>query len=280
MCVIAVKNKGSSISEETFKKMWDRNDDGAGFIARKGDSKEWIHEKGIMKYDEALEKVKPYLGEDSDIIVHLRIKSRGNITAELTHPFPYAKNDKEKRFIFHNGTVKILSAFGDCSDSGTLAELLTPVDNKSVERILESLVKEGNGRFVTFTQKNGEDADIKIYPDAESKIVDGVWFSNLKHLEERVVVQTNFHANRATSTYGSNYYPIIPSTFDAKDPNVIEILNYYIKKNNLKDNESTRSSLIDQYSISLMCSDFLKSIVATINSESPPDDPILDFFKI
>lgn len=283
MCVIAMKPEGSTLTKEVLKKMWERNSDGAGFVGRINKDSEWVFKKGIMTYDEAERELEPYLNSDAKLVVHFRIKSKGDISPEMTHPFNFAKNDSEKRFLFHNGTVRLFTGVNGCSDSSGLADMIKPVNSKSVSRILEHLVKEKFGRFVTFVQKDGKDAQINIYEDEESKWQDGIWFSNLKHEEETKVVVYNYNNSTNNHRHSSPANGVIVSAqFDAKRiPYVDKIVAFYLKKDNLVDNPKNRASIIEHYSISIMCEDFLRSIVEQIES---PDlkvgDPILNFFEI
>jgi len=278
MCVIGYKPSDTEISKELLTKMWERNSDGAGFIARKSNSQEWVLKKGIMTYKDLEAEVGEYLGKDAELLLHLRIKSRGNISAELTHPFEFSLPNKEKRYIFHNGTVHLFAGADGCSDSKVLAELLTPISTRSVDKIVKNLVLDRMGKFVTFVQKEGKEAQIQIYEDAESKWEDGVWFSNLKHLEEKKVIiygqNTGYSYNPQTS-----YYTPTPPDSNKNSELIDKVVDFYIKTLKQKDSLHNRQNIIEHYSLSMMCKRFLEDLIRKIEA-GKTEDPILEYFEI
>lgn len=175
MCVIIVKNKGINLSDPVLDQCWNRNGQGAGyvFIPDKDDP---IIEKGIMELQELKEKTKPFRNKSGILVTHLRIQSRGGISKELTHPFEFTKTPEEKRYLFHNGTVGILSHAHGQSDSSSLATLLGKVENEDSIKILTKLKDSRFGQFVTVIGRQ-----IGIFGSDLSGYKDGLWFSNFAH---------------------------------------------------------------------------------------------------
>lgn len=284
MCVISRKPVGATISEETLKKMWDKNSDGGGFIGRLNANSPWVHKKGLMTYDEAKTEILPYLGEEAEIILHFRIKSKGDINKEMTHPFEWSRNSKENRLLFHNGTVRLFTGHDGCSDSSALADLLRPVGTKSAHKILTNLVKDNHGRFVSFVQKEGKDAEIEVFEDNVSEWKDGVWYSNLKHLEETKVTVFGAGAYNEHSSYyrdqqNRQRQAVQTPLGNLNSPLVKKVVDFYIKKRSLQDTLANRNKIIEHYSISIMCEDFLTDICAKID-EGKDSDPILNYFEL
>lgn len=180
MCVIVYKKPGSTLSLDLVSKLWEKNSDGAGYMVRhKGGG--WKHRKGIMQKEDYLKSIKNYLDADSELVTHMRIKTKGTICAEHTHPFEFSRAN-DPRFMFHNGTVKFLNHKID-SDSMFLARILKNVETEEAHSLLKKYSENGFGRFVTVT--NGE---VKVFGDDESIEDEGVWFSNKRHRESKSTV--------------------------------------------------------------------------------------------
>lgn len=176
MCVIVNKEIGGKISKETFDKCWARNGDGGGYVAIH-DGKV-IMEKGIMNKEDFYNKVSPYFGKESSLILHFRIQSRGGVSTNLTHPFDCSEEGSEvKRYLFHNGTVRCLSALPvGHSDTSFLASWLKLLSDEDCKKMLENLVDKGYGRFVLAIG-----SEVFYWGDNESVIKKKVWYSNTKH---------------------------------------------------------------------------------------------------
>ena len=108
MCIISVSLEGRKFTEEDLKKMWDANPHGAGIAWLEG-SKVRVR-KGFMKFDKFIEfyqeKIPPVMHA-----VHFRLRSAGEVSPQLTHPFRIDTIDMHeleyiaKAVLFHNGTV-------------------------------------------------------------------------------------------------------------------------------------------------------------------------------
>jgi hypothetical protein len=176
MCVIVLKEENGKLNSSIFDQCWARNGDGGGYVAIHNGKV--IMEKGIMNKDEFLKKVKPFFNKGSQLILHFRIQSRGGVSVNLTHPFDCSQEgSKTKRYLFHNGTVKAISALsvGE-SDTSTLANWLKVLSDEDCKKMLENLVSKGHGRFVFVV-------GTKIYHwgDEESVEKKKVWYSNTRH---------------------------------------------------------------------------------------------------
>lgn len=216
MCVIVYKPKGSQLTKEIIQQCWKRNGDGGGYIAKSEDEEEWTMIKGIMDEEEFLRRTEKFWGANAEIVFHLRIKSKGAVCTELTHPFYFSRepaegedpDDVPVRLLFHNNTVKFLNEHSVLnevnSDTSLLAKLiLKPLDDENVDSLLRGLSEDGHGKFVTFN--NGV---ISVYADSESKEIDGIWYSNVHHQNLKTVGFQQFHEREKKSQqqYGTGYF--------------------------------------------------------------------------
>lgn len=206
MCVIIVKDCTTDLPQAVIEKAWERNDHGGGFVARKNSKDDWHFKKGIMSLKDLLTEIKPYTGLGSELVMHLRIKSRGAISPEMTHPFDFS-TPMENRWIFHNGTVKIFNEPSNVSDSSFLASLLTNVSTTNAHQILNHISGQ-HGRFVTVTEEGG----ICIFPDHESvwKEYMGskgkLWFSNTRHENFKKVTDVEVMGDGGYDDYNYSWW--------------------------------------------------------------------------
>lgn len=114
MCLAIVQPKGKRTPIEHLHKGWIANPDGGGYA--------FIHEnkvairKGFGKLKEMLASYNADLHAhpDSPFLIHFRITSMGESTAEYTHPFPI-----EGGALIHNGTMTGTGAVWDKGPSDT-----------------------------------------------------------------------------------------------------------------------------------------------------------------
>lgn len=277
MCVIVYKPAGVKLSFPELHKMWDRNPHGMGFVGRTKVGEKWVSKKGVMERDEAIEILGDYIGKESDLLFHFRILSRGKLSPEMTHPFEWS-NTKEKRLIFHNGTVTLLS--GGCeSDSSILSQILTPIATDRAYNILINLAKKDYGRFATFVQPKDQEPSIKVFDGKESVWKGGIWYSNVIHETFVPKVEKPVHNQNKQlalpAPKAASYYPKIKTQ---DEENIAKIVAFYLAKNKLANNERNIDFIKQTYSLSFMCPKFLDDIVVEIESESS-EDPINNYFK-
>lgn len=282
MCIALYKKQGVKLSRELLGQLWDKNKDGGGYLARLN-GKGWMHRKGVMEKDVFLNDLDKYLGEDAELVAHMRIKTTGTISPEHTHPFLWTKKDgKNPRYLFHNGTVKFLNPKDD-SDSSLLAKILSNYSTEEAHRILTDFAANGCGRFVTFA--NGK---ITTFGDEESIEDEGIWFSNKRHLVTNVV--TNYQHNYYNGG-GSRVHVVTPppSTFrvtkgmeivpvDENRQNAINVIAaFYATKNKVVCNENFIRTWADENGVESMSLAILSKI-AEFCSDKASDDPFFEFF--
>lgn len=108
MCIIAICER-RALTKKEFDACWENNSHGMGYAHWTGNRIESA--KGFMKKDEAW-KVYRYVRLPH--VVHFRIRSAGEVTKALTHPFLITPDSEEftgncpdnaTPLLFHNGTV-------------------------------------------------------------------------------------------------------------------------------------------------------------------------------
>ena len=168
MCVIIFKDQGAVIKEEYIENAFRNNPHGSGFTAIVKD--EIINYKGIMTYENLLNIVSMFNKPDYKLILHSRIKSKGELSMEMTHPFPITDTivkDYGNYMVFkgpsivHNGASLLSLGNDKVSDTYEFSILLKNMINsgidideflKSSKDILEKLIKPN--RVIVTTYKD------------------------------------------------------------------------------------------------------------------------------
>ena len=127
MCIIAAKPAGVNMPEDKIlENMWNRNDDGAGFMYAVN-GKVYI-EKGFMKYKDLKTRLdqlgRKYNLRKLPMVMHFRITTHGGTKPENCHPFPISDSVgmlKKLKLttsigVAHNGIIPI-SPRKDISDT-------------------------------------------------------------------------------------------------------------------------------------------------------------------
>jgi predicted glutamine amidotransferase len=102
MCIAVLTKPGKSLTGAQLYSGWYRNSDGGGFAYCDKDGKVVI-KKGYMKYNDfqkAYADAVHQYGESSPFLVHMRIRTSGDVNAANCHPFK-TKNGA----MIHNGNM-------------------------------------------------------------------------------------------------------------------------------------------------------------------------------
>jgi len=294
MCIAFHKPIGVSMSKDLVSQLWDKNKDGAGWLAKPNVKSQWFIKKGMMDKDKFLEDIEKYLGKESELVAHMRIKTTGTISAEHTHPFQWTGDNKTARYLFHNGTVKFLNPGLD-SDSMLLADILSNFTTEEAHDRLKDFAANGCGRFVTLT--NGK---ITTFGDEESVESEGIWFSNKRHLTQTNVTQfsrqpfqgqTNFYHGQGYMGGGSGRHDshspapfrsegIVetnPEQANIREKSISVIANYYAAKKEVICNHNFIKNWSEENGTSSIATPVLSKI-ADFCKDNKGDDPFFDFF--
>ena len=113
MCIAAYKPANITIPEETLRRMYSANPDGAGVMYAKAGTLYIV--KGLMTA-EAFIAAAQAIPAECPAVLHCRIASHGSVCPRLTHPFAVAKSVKEITPLYaeitsgyavaHNGIIR------------------------------------------------------------------------------------------------------------------------------------------------------------------------------
>lgn len=240
MCIIAVKPAKVKISEDTFKKCFDNNSDGCGFM--------YAHEgkifgvKGLMTFDDFKSACKT-IPDDCCVVYHFRIQTHGGVVSQLTHPYPVTDNVKELHNtrwccedygVAHNGIFSISDVPSGESDTTMWIKdrlnhikRLAKYDNSSLldekyEDVITSLV--GSGSKVAIMDTEGY---VKMYGSGWIADKSGAYFSNTSYSYSKSYSYGYSGNYGGTYHYNKTYSTDYTSKYDsAFDDGYIEGLDY------------------------------------------------------
>lgn len=177
MCVAILTKPGHTVPNDGLFRGWTNNKDGGGFAyVENGEVK---IEKGFLAYNpfqEALSRAIDRVGESSPFLIHMRIRTAGNINANNCHPFKI-KNGA----MIHNGTMfypennpKLTDNPSDTRKFATkFHNTLTYGAVKAAEEdILRHIGRHNKLAFLY------NDKSYHIMNESAGQWVDGVWYSN------------------------------------------------------------------------------------------------------
>ena len=171
MCVIIVKPKGKKLTVNEIEKAWDRNPDGGGIVYR--DNNRYIVFKTLDK-DRYLKYFKKHYREDLNILMHMRIKTHGDISIKNTHPF----KTRNAGYFAHNG---IITPEGSNKDKLDTLEFRDNIinnlfdrwwENKAIVKMMSEYVGYSKLAFLLPTD------EFLFINEDKGDWIDGVWYSN------------------------------------------------------------------------------------------------------
>lgn len=193
MCVIASIPAGRTVSESELRDMWQTNPDGAGIA--------WIEGNKVVTYKSM--KLKPFLRKfkqvvqhhgQSDILVHMRIATHGEVCLDNNHPFVVKQDGKEVTDVVfaHNGILPrafIPPAKHNISDTRYFNNVfwsnfnIESLDDKRVCEMVGEVITAGAGwnKFVVLSARPTMMRESYIINENLGRWVDGVWYSNRNH---------------------------------------------------------------------------------------------------
>jgi len=185
MCVIIYKPKGVMLpSSESLYDAFITNPDGAGLMIRR--KRGITIKKGLMTFEVLMEAIEEYQAnrKEVELGIHCRIATSGSKSTGMTHPFPISESPKLLRklgvrvpaALMFNGIIHNFDYSNTASDIALYVKLLSGVYSQGAFDAAVNLL-EPHGKFLIFTK-------IKTYRIGEWELINGVWYSNLHHLEE------------------------------------------------------------------------------------------------
>ena len=182
MCIAILTKPGAQLDSKRFFIEWVDNPHGGGFAY--WDGKQVVIDKGYDKYNKmqsAYQKAFDKYGKTSPFLLHMRIRTAGDITPENCHPFKI----KDGAMI-HNGTMfypdvdEVDSSGNKKSDSRVFSERLHNVlALQDVINAEEGIIKAiGKNNKLAFLYKGG---DWAILNDKAGYWDGDIWYSNSRN---------------------------------------------------------------------------------------------------
>lgn len=183
MCILVLKDVGTTISKKILKKCHTSNPDGMGFAYVNEDEHgvRRIRTKKNMTFGNFYKRFRIAERENpaSPFIIHARITTSGGTRIENNHPF---KVDS-KHVFGHNGIINSMSKELEGNESDTRAFnrlILRNLDegwmyNKVTKTLIESFI--GHSKLAVLNT----DYDYTIYNEGMGEWKDGIWYSNTSY---------------------------------------------------------------------------------------------------
>lgn len=193
MCLIIYNPNGSPMKTEYLRLAYENNPDGFGIMY--ADNGRVIVNQGLFTLDVIKELIRECRGKP--YAVHFRYKTRGKISAEMTHPFQVLSHeeDGEDLWMMHNGTFSFLKPEGDQSDTSLFAEKFKPIIRELGTDVLFDKYhprrmgkKIGEMNKVLFMRGDGR---VTVINSQQGFVENGKWYSN------RYSLQPKYRANQA-----------------------------------------------------------------------------------
>ena len=141
MCIIVFRPCDiPTPSKETLKRCWDKNPHGGGIMWQTSLGNLKVR-KGFMTFDEMYAAIKG-IPKNMNAVLHFRIGTHGENSAENTHPWPIEGQDAA---LVHNGIINWLSDDRSTSDSKRFADFLSRIEgsvlyNQDLVPVFESIL--------------------------------------------------------------------------------------------------------------------------------------------
>ena len=203
MCVIIYKPKNVDLPDiETLEDCYIANDDGIGFAYR-NDRGKMVLKKGYMDFWEFISDLSEIDAKKnlkkSEMIIHFRLGTHGEVNPAYTHPFPISPRKKDlfrlsgtyNMICAHNG---IISGFGDrISDNGKKSRKKPLSDTMDfVLKVVEPTIKYINNPKIVKMYENILDGDRFIIMTEKKTIRLGKWYKHEKCYFSNLNWQWNF----------------------------------------------------------------------------------------
>lgn len=234
MCIIAIKPAGHTIPDSIIKTMWDGNSHGAGFMYAENGRVKVV--KGFMKlaaFQKALAK-----HNHRKVVMHFRIKTHGDVSPELTHPFWVHKNGVA---MVHNGIIWDYAKKASNTESDSLLyarhfgrRFQRPMEALADATVNAAIAQEIGYSKLVFMDGGGE---VAIVNEKLGTWADGVWYSNSGYKDSPwgsytgrysslvgdddgdwgYYTSSNYTSNYTSGAYGAGYQAVVNAREDERE---------------------------------------------------------------
>lgn len=214
MCIIITKPKYTSMpSNNTMRRCWNANPQGAGFMFTDPATRQVHGKKGFMKFEEFIKELSNPKMEKMNVVIHFRIATHGGINEKATHPFPVSGKTEDlnalswssRAGVAHNG---IIPGYGSQKGLSDTQEWIKKVAASAGEHILHPGVLKvleatiGSSRVAIMRR------DKIVRLGAGWVLFKGCWYSNSgykkpKYVQNKICIQEDgtFNFGKNTHTY-------------------------------------------------------------------------------
>lgn len=142
MCIVITKEKYVSMpSNNTLRRCWQSNPQGAGYMYTDPTTRQVIGKKGFMKLDDFLKELSNPKLEKMNVVIHFRIATHGGVNSAATHPFPVSDKTDDlnalewtaRAGVAHNG---IIPSYGTQKGLSDTQDFIKNVLSKAGEHVL------------------------------------------------------------------------------------------------------------------------------------------------
>ena len=186
MCVIIFIPMGKKISEDELKKAWKRNSDGGGYCYQHNNSV--IFKRGIMEFEEYKKQVMELMGK-YNLLLHMRITTSKIVNRVQCHPYridnvKQLEGRTKSPVVCMNGTIHGQTLKKDCND--TMSYIMDYYDTFKIlnQDIIDLIQDSTESRWACMTGDN-------VLLSSDFINVDGIWYSNRKHMYTYVYKPVN-----------------------------------------------------------------------------------------
>lgn len=212
MCLLVFLSASGKMSEKHVEESWRCNPHGAGMA--------WVEngevqiKKGYMKLEDLKADLPLIAGKPA--ILHFRIASVGNKTADNCHPFDAGG----EWAMGHNGTIPNMTTVGEESDTSAFArDILQPILDADKTAIFDTKIQKEleakiPGSKMVLLNPLGQRV---ILNEHLGHWVEGVWYSNRSYVLPVKSTQGSWSSSSKWEEYRSFYYQMFEDERKARE---------------------------------------------------------------
>ena len=211
MCIVITKDKYVSMpSNNTLRRCWQSNPQGAGYMYTDPTTRQVIGKKGFMTLDAFLKELSNPKLDKMNVVIHFRIATHGGVNDAATHPFPISNKVDDlnalewtsRAGIAHNG---IIPGYGTQRGLSDTQEFIKNVLSKSGEHVLHPGVLSMTTALIGSSRLAIMRRDKIVRVGGGWVQFKGCWYSNSGYKKQVSSKWASSPADPSTDAYGSGW---------------------------------------------------------------------------
>jgi len=193
MCILIMRTAGQVITKKRLKACWVNNPDGGGVSWVNTDHlgrKKLITYKS-MDFNKFYKKIRraERLNPESNMIIHTRIGTSGELSTHNCHPFQVSKG----LVMAHNGVISAARRDPNGKDNDTRMFIKDTVKELPSNFMDNTAICDMMGSYIGFSKLIffNVDNEFMIINEDKGEWIDGVWYSNSSY-KTRTVYKTTY----------------------------------------------------------------------------------------